>query len=72
MNYEYPMERSMAERPKTSKPALRTSKLLRVLVVGGAVLGGAALVTACPAKKSDGTAAKPEKGADQGGGVSGW
>ena len=63
----------MTDRTRQSKHALRTSKLLRVLVVGGALLGGATLAAGCAGKKNaDGTAAKPEKPADSGGGVQGW
>ena len=41
----------MTDRTRQSKHALRTSKLLRVLVVGGALLGGATLAAGCAGKK---------------------
>jgi hypothetical protein len=63
----------MTDRTRPSKHALRTSRLLRVLVVGGALLGGASLAAGCAGKKNaDGTTSKPAKPANSGGGVEGW
>ena len=62
----------MSELPKDGRVGRRVSRLWRVLVVGGAILGAACATTGKGKDGKDGGASKPASGAAEPGGAQSW